>query len=182
MILDEGMVWVSVLVTLCSVTSLSLGMELVVEEERKLEFAGREKISGNFRLRAIGRWSRITSPFPSPPATSWRSLALPGLASPTEIPGSLLLIARHRLHAMLIGHHSPSPLHPLGKGSASVTEPLWHSSQKYLLWGDSGAEQQHRLPQRWTVQRNMINLCTYDFILWPSGDDRLTDLHRVQYI
>jgi len=73
MILDEGMVWGGVLVTLCSVTSLSLGLVLVVEEGRRRSWRSRarEKISGrSFRLRAwvlvlvVGRWSRIAFPLP----------------------------------------------------------------------------------------------------------------------
>ena len=163
MILDEGMVWGGVLVTLCSVTSLSLGLVLVVEEGRRRSWRSRarEKISGrSFRLRAwvlvlvVGRWSRIAFPLPC--------LACCSILTQPEVPRNLWSSRDNWPSPLLIGHIWPSPLHPLGKGEvvcyraalAFVTEV----QKCLLLWGDSGAEQQAKSPKS-AVCAVMISSC-----------------------
>jgi hypothetical protein len=129
MILDEGRVWGCMLFTLCSVTSLSLGWSCWLKRGRKLPMAGAGKnILGIFRLRFLVRQSTTTGP------------AVPHLTSPHALLGNLWSSRDIEGRPLLIGHDTSSPLHSLGKGPASVTKLLWHSSQKILLWGDSGAE------------------------------------------
>ena len=103
-------------------------MQLLVEEGKKAAHGrGGKEYLGNFSLT-----------FPSPPTPP--PLVPQCLTSPHALLGNLWPSRDIEGRPLLIGHDTSSPLHPLGKGAASVTKLLWHSSQKILLWGDSGAE------------------------------------------
>jgi hypothetical protein len=102
MILDEGMVLGWMLFTLCSVTSLSLGMVLLLKRG-KADFEVDEKDIWEFFA-----YSSIQ--------TSPQSTASP--FSPVELPGNLWSSRDIDCRWLLIGYSSSSPLHPLGKGRA----------------------------------------------------------------